>query len=61
MEAGSAVQTGIGPAEVQQPRVEDRLPGEAFTSRILPPYMRRIPCVDALIRRQEETASVTRT
>src|SRR3954447_16438315 len=34
------LQTGIGPVEVQQPRVRDRRPAEsreAFTSAILPP------------------------
>jgi transposase-like protein len=44
-----AIQTGIGPVKVQQPRVQDHRPGEAFTSAILPPYMRRVPSVDALI------------
>ena len=41
--------TGIGPVKVRQPRVDDRRPGERFTSQILPPFMRRIPSVDALI------------
>lgn len=41
--------TGIGPVKVRQPRVNDRRPGEKFTSRILPPFMRRVPSVDALI------------
>jgi putative transposase len=34
------IQTGLGPIEVQQPRVRDRRPAdqrEAFTSAILPP------------------------
>lgn len=44
-----AIQTGIGSIRVQQPRVQDHRPGEAFTSRILPPYMRRVPSMDALI------------
>src|SRR5260370_854502 len=38
-----AIQTGIGPIEVQQPRVRDRRPAdqrEAFTSAIRPPYLR---------------------
>src|SRR4051812_12223171 len=38
-----AIQTGIGPVEVQQPRVHDRRPAdqrEGFTSAILPPYLR---------------------
>jgi putative transposase len=36
------IPTGIGPVEVQQPRVRDRRPAderEAFTSAILPPYL----------------------
>jgi putative transposase len=41
--------TGIGKIKVRQPRVHDRREGEQFTSRILPPYMRRVPSVDALI------------
>lgn len=53
--------TGIGPLEVTQPRVRIRsgapavtdLPGAGspvkFTSSILPPYLRRLPGVDALI------------
>jgi transposase-like protein len=42
--------TGIGKIKVRQPRVRDRrCEGEQFTSRILPPYMRRVPSVDALI------------
>ena len=41
--------TGIGPVPVRQPRVLDRRPGERFTSAILPPFMRRVPSVDALI------------
>src|SRR4051812_8392050 len=39
-----AIQTGIGPIEVEQPRVRDRRPAdqrEAFTSAILPPYLRK--------------------
>ena len=44
-----AIQTGIGPVRIQQPRVADHRPGAAFTSRLLPPYMRRVPSVDALI------------
>jgi len=41
--------TGIGPLAVKQPRVADRREGERFSSQILPPYMRRVPSVDALI------------
>ena len=43
------VQTGLGPVCVEQPRVNDRRSGHKFSSRILPPYLRRVPSVDALI------------
>ena len=43
------VVTGAGPLPVRRPRVHDRRPDERFTSRILPPYMRRAPSIDALI------------
>ena len=39
------VTVGSGTIEVAAPRVNDRRPGEKFTSRILPPYMRRSPKV----------------
>lgn len=41
--------TGIGRVSIRQPRVHDRRPGEKFTSQILPPFMRRVPSIDALI------------
>ena len=41
--------TGIGPVKVRQPRVNDKRSGEKFTSQILPPFMRRVPSIDALI------------
>jgi transposase-like protein len=47
--------TGIGPLEVKQPRVRmrggahDAAGARKFTSAILPPYLRRLPGVDALI------------
>ena len=41
--------TGIGKVRVRQPRVHDRREGQQFTSHILPPYMRRLPSIDALI------------
>src|SRR5512135_2925935 len=47
-----AIQTGIGPIEVQQPRVRDRRPAdqrEAFTSAILPPYLRKTKSLEGLI------------
>jgi transposase-like protein len=46
------IQTGLGPIEVQQPRVRDRRPAgqrEAFTSAILPPYLRKTRSLEELI------------
>lgn len=43
------VQTGIGPIEIQQPRVYDRREKHRFTSSILPKYARRAPSVEAVI------------
>jgi putative transposase len=40
--------TGIGPIKIQQPRVRQR-DGQKFSSAILPPYLRRVPSIDALI------------
>jgi transposase-like protein len=44
-----AIQSGLGDIRVTKPRVHDRRDGVRFTSRILPPYMRRTPSVEALI------------
>ena len=47
-----AIQTGFGLVPVQQPRVRDRRPpgqAEKFTSKILPPYLRRTKSVEELI------------
>jgi transposase-like protein len=44
--------TGVGPVEVQQPRVHDRRPAdqrEKFNSAILPPYLRKTRSVEELI------------
>jgi transposase-like protein len=41
--------TGAGPVRIQQGRVRDQRRKLKFTSRILPPYLRRVPSVDALI------------
>ena len=41
--------TGIGPLRVKQPRIYDKREGKAFTSNILPRYMRRVPSIDALM------------
>ena len=34
---------GAGVVKIRAPRVHDRRPGHCFSSRILPPYMRRSP------------------
>jgi len=46
--------TGCGPLEVRQPRVDDRRTDEQgnrfrFTSRILPPYLRKTKAIEELI------------
>lgn len=41
--------TGVGPVRIKQPRVRDEREGKKFTSKILPPFMRRAPSIDALI------------
>jgi transposase-like protein len=41
--------TSIGPLSIRQPRVRDKREGKAFTSAILPRYMRRVPSLDNLI------------
>lgn len=46
------ITTGVGPIEVQQPRVRDRRPAdqaEPFTSKILPPYLRKTKSIEELI------------
>ena len=43
------IQTGLGPVEVQVPRARDRNKALKFTSKILPPYLRRVPSIDNLI------------
>jgi len=44
--------TGVGPVEVEQPRVLDRRDGDAaepFSSKILPPYLRKTKSLEELI------------
>ena len=41
--------TGLGPMPVKKPRVRDRAGQRKFTSKILPPFLRRMPSIDALI------------
>jgi putative transposase len=47
------ITTGVGPVEVQQPRVLDRRGDEAaaepFSSKILPPYLRKTKSLEELI------------
>jgi transposase-like protein len=43
------IASGLGPIEVQAPRVEDRRAGRRFTSAILPPYLRKVPSLENLI------------
>ena len=43
------VTLGMGPVKVRAPRVEDRWPEKHFSSRILPPYMRRSPQVNEVL------------
>ena len=49
---GRTISTGVGPVEVHKPRVHDRRPDgqrEAFSSAILPPYLRRTKSLEELI------------
>jgi putative transposase len=41
--------TGAGPVRICQPRVRDGREGHRFSSQILPPFLRRVPSLDALI------------
>ena len=43
------VQLGAGSIKIKAPRVNDRRPGYRFSSKILPPYMRRSPRLDEAI------------
>lgn len=43
------VTVGAGTVQVRAPRVDDRREGAKFTSRILPPYMRRSPKVTEVL------------
>ena len=46
------ITTGLGPLNVRQPRVHDRRQGEdheAFSSKILPPYLRKTKSLEALL------------
>lgn len=46
------ITTGVGQVEIEQPRVRDNRPAgdrEQFTSKILPPYLRKTKNVDELL------------
>ena len=43
------IQTGVGLVEVKQPRVRSKSKEYAFTSAILPPYLRRTPSIEAVV------------
>jgi putative transposase len=46
------ITTGVGPVDIKQPRVHDRRPAEhreKFTSKILPPYLRKTKSIEELI------------
>ena len=43
------IQTGVGSIPIKQPRVRDKEGKLTFTSAILPPYMRRTPCIEAVV------------
>ncbi len=49
-----SIQTGVGPVQVERPRINDkRVDADGhrhrFTSRILPPYLRRTKAIDELV------------
>jgi transposase-like protein len=47
-----SITTGIGPVKVRQPRVHDRRQGEdaeLFSSKILPPYLRKTRSIEELL------------
>ncbi len=46
------ITTGVGPVKVRQPRIRDRRVGdeaEPFTSKILPPYLRKTRSIEELL------------
>jgi transposase-like protein len=47
-----SITTGVGPVKIRQPRVHDRRTGEAaepFSSKILPPYLRKTKSIEELL------------
>ena len=43
------IQTGLGPIDISMPRVNDKRPDKYFTSKILPPYLRKTKELEELI------------
>ena len=43
------VQCGAGELKIQAPRVDDKRPGQKFSSSILPPYMRKSPRLEEAV------------
>jgi len=43
------IQTPLGEVSIRQARVNDRRPEQKFLSKLLPPYLRRTPSLEALI------------
>jgi putative transposase len=43
------VHCGVGPLKIRAPRVHAKLPGQHFTSAILPPYLRRAPQLESAL------------
>lgn len=47
-----SITTGVGPVKIRQPRIHDRRPGEErepFSSKILPPYLRKTKSIEELL------------
>ena len=43
------IQSGAGQIKLRAPRVNDKRPGEKFSSAILPPYLRRSPQLESAV------------
>ena len=43
------IQCGAGSMQIQTPRVNDKRPGQKFSSNILPPYLRRSPQLETAV------------
>lgn len=43
------IMTSTGAVQIHQPRVHDQRPDQKFVSKLLPPYLRRTPSLDALV------------